>query len=148
MECSAVSERIWHQSDVGVITWRVLPSTHYPPDTVNKALLESSLPTINSNTSSAADRAWTNSCFLLGFTPTSAISLHSVSSRSCRDCALIMINQSLKENTGNENVNYTVSLVHPQNRWEIQLTGRGRRIMCEMFTQALGGCEYFGSGVS
>lgn len=99
---------------------------------MNKALLESSLPTININTSSAADRAQTNSCFLLGFTPSSAITLHSVSSGSCRHCALVVINQSLKENTGNENVNYTVSLVRPQNRWEIHLSRRGRRIMCEM----------------
>jgi len=89
----------------------ITPPTTPTIQIINKALLESSLPTISINISSAADRAWTNSLFLLGFTPHSGITLHSVSSRSCSHFALIWINQSLKENTGDENVNYTVSLV-------------------------------------
>lgn len=99
----------------------------------NKVFLESSLPTVNINTSSAVDRTWTNSRFLLVFTPISDTTQHPVPSRSCSHCAPIMINQSLKENIRNENMNYTASLVIQPNTWEIQLARKGSRIMCEMF---------------
>lgn len=64
--------------------------------TINKAF-EFSLATLIINIIFSAYRAWANSYFFLIFTFNFAITLHSVHSKSCRHCSLIMRNPTCRD---------------------------------------------------